>query len=308
MKNTLLTLVVGLGLLVGASSASALTPLQNYCPQITVQLSIGSTDARTGGQVSQLQQFFASRYGNQPVTGYFGVLTRANVVRYQQEVGLSPVGMVGPYTRASLANCTDTTPPSTGTSFEATPLSGIAPLSVTFKVNSLTIGTDTSSVYVDFGDGQTAPVQPIYCIKAPCLPLANVEHVYSSPGTYTAKLMQNNNYCPSGNFCTLMYREPTVLATTLVSVSGNSQSGISLTPSTYYGKAPLGVVFNWTGVTPSKINYGDGSGDHMIATILIYPAPTTGSISHTFTQPGTYTVKLYSGDTIVALTSLIVVQ
>lgn len=81
------------------------------CPQLYSNLSRGMTDYQTGGQVSQLQQFLNSRYG-QPVTGQFGPTTQANVMRFQREQGLSPVGIVGPYTRAAITRtCGISNPP-----------------------------------------------------------------------------------------------------------------------------------------------------------------------------------------------------
>jgi PKD repeat protein len=56
--------------------------------------------------------------------------------------------------------------------FSATPTSGQAPLSVSFRDSSL--GTITSWLW-EFGDGTTSSTQ-------------NPAHVYSNPGTYTAKL------------------------------------------------------------------------------------------------------------------------
>jgi peptidoglycan hydrolase-like protein with peptidoglycan-binding domain len=74
-----------------------------YCPQLSYNLYAGVSDTRTAGQVTQLQQFLAARY-SQPVTGYFGPLTQANVARFQTEQGIYPVtGGVGPLTRAAIA-------------------------------------------------------------------------------------------------------------------------------------------------------------------------------------------------------------
>ncbi len=88
--------------LLWAGSASALT-------MITAQLDFGAT----GGNVTSLQQFLAadvSVYPEALVTGYFGVLTRAAVQRYQCKQGIvcggtaasTGYGRVGPRTLAAI--------------------------------------------------------------------------------------------------------------------------------------------------------------------------------------------------------------
>lgn len=78
----------------GSGSSSS-----NSCPVLTMTLRRGSS----GGQVTQLQQFLASRYNNAQVTGYFGALTHQLVVQFQSDNGIPPVGIVGPLTRAKIA-------------------------------------------------------------------------------------------------------------------------------------------------------------------------------------------------------------
>lgn len=77
------------------------------CPTLTTSLRRGMSDAMTNGQVTELQKFFATYYSLSPedtVTGYFGLVTQRTVVRFQTEQGLSPVGTVGPQTRARIAS------------------------------------------------------------------------------------------------------------------------------------------------------------------------------------------------------------
>jgi len=76
---------------------------QQYCPQLSYNLYVGLTDYATMGQVTQLQQFLSTRY-SQPITGYFGAITRANVAQFQREQNVYPItGGVGPLTRAAIA-------------------------------------------------------------------------------------------------------------------------------------------------------------------------------------------------------------
>ncbi len=79
--------------LVGAHFVSAAT--------LSIQLDPGMTNA----DVSALQTFLASDSSIYPeglVTGFFGPLTEAAVMRYQTQNGISPVGRVGPITLASI--------------------------------------------------------------------------------------------------------------------------------------------------------------------------------------------------------------
>jgi peptidoglycan hydrolase-like protein with peptidoglycan-binding domain len=65
--------------------------------QITSQLSFGSR----GENVTNLQLFLASNkdiYPEGMITGYYGPLTQAAVVRFQNQYGIDPVGRVGPIT------------------------------------------------------------------------------------------------------------------------------------------------------------------------------------------------------------------
>lgn len=77
------------------------------CPALTTTLQRGMSDATTGGQVTELQKFFAAYYGlstQDTVTGYFGLVTQRTVVRFQKEQGLETVGFVGALTRAKIAS------------------------------------------------------------------------------------------------------------------------------------------------------------------------------------------------------------
>ena len=91
------------GCLGGPTSWGCTPVAQQYCPQLSYNLYVGSHDYYTQAQVSQLQQFLSSQGYYQPVTGYFGMTTRANVAQFQQQQGVYPVtGGVGPLTRAAI--------------------------------------------------------------------------------------------------------------------------------------------------------------------------------------------------------------
>lgn len=69
--------------------------------QLTQQLDFGEKNA----DVTSLQEFLAASpdiYPQGLVTGYFGSLTRAAVIRFQAQYGLAQAGRVGPLTLAKI--------------------------------------------------------------------------------------------------------------------------------------------------------------------------------------------------------------
>ncbi len=124
MQNRLKTIVFSTAAVVGfmiAAPAMAQTFNQSYysqqylvpsygatayghCPQLSYNLTLGTSDRTTQGQVSQLQSFLRSRYGDARLTGgYYGQLTSYYVSRLQAEQGVYPTtGGVGPITRQAI--------------------------------------------------------------------------------------------------------------------------------------------------------------------------------------------------------------
>ncbi len=169
------------------------------CLVLNSNLQQTDTDATTGGDVSRLQRFLAEDSDIYPegiINGVFGNATRRAVERYQASKGIassgSPetngYGLVGPTTRASIAaNC--------GTNsnylFTASPLTGRAPLAVTFTAKA--IGTGAAQYIVDFGDGSSSPMTP-------GTNGYSITHTYPTTGTYIARLTTQIMTC-SGNNC-----------------------------------------------------------------------------------------------------------
>ena len=67
---------------------------------ITKLLAVGVIDAEVVTLQTKLTE--AGYFNNGPITGYFGDITRAAVIKYQKANGISPVGFVGPATRELL--------------------------------------------------------------------------------------------------------------------------------------------------------------------------------------------------------------
>lgn len=117
MHKTLPIPLLFLAALVAALFSSILLPAHagaqethpaapGYCPTLTRDLKRGDTDARTSGQVTELQKFLVDYYDLNPasyISGYFGRLTQTNVIRFQGEQNLPAFGYVGPLTRARIS-------------------------------------------------------------------------------------------------------------------------------------------------------------------------------------------------------------
>lgn len=124
----------------GASGA------ETSCPKLSKNFQRGARDASTNGEVTELQKFLSAHYNidaSQSVTGYFGAITQANVIKFQKESGLSAFGFVGPLTRAAIAqkckpdeggsssNTPSITEPSAPNTEPAAPAPSAAKISVT---------------------------------------------------------------------------------------------------------------------------------------------------------------------------------
>lgn len=148
-------------------------------------------------------------------------------------------------------------------SFTASPTSGPAPLNVQFTDQSVST-TGITAWKWDFGDGATSTLQ-------------NPTHTYNFPGTYTVKLTATD---ASGGAVTYT-------KTNFISVQGIKSDFKSNTRS---GPAPLNVDFTDLSSSDSGIkawnwDFGDGT------TSTLQTPPT-----HTYTNPGSYTVKLTATD------------
>jgi len=147
--------------------------------------------------------------------------------------------------------------------FSANPLSGVAPLTVSFT--DLSTGTDGTSTWSwDFGDTGTSTQQ-------------NPSHEYTSAGAYTVSLTVTASEGET---------QDTETKTDYITVYGAAHAEFSATPTS--GIAPLGVTFTdqSTGdITSWSWDFGDSG------------SSSAQNPSHTYCTPGTYDVSLtVSGD------------
>ncbi|ACL15493.1 PKD domain-containing protein [Methanosphaerula palustris] len=144
--------------------------------------------------------------------------------------------------------------------FTATPMTGPAPLTVSFDSNSSQ--GYLLSYFWDFGDGTTFTSQ-------------NPQHTYTTAGNYTVNLTVSNTL-PGPNTSTTS-RTITVTAPPLAPPVAN------FTATPMNGTAPLLVTFTDTSTnTPTTWNWSFGDGN----------TATLQNPTHTYTTPGAYTVTL----------------
>ncbi len=273
-------------------------------PGVCVNLSRDLTIGANSDQVRMLQRYLKTKgfFEGEP-TGYYGFITAQSVGKLQASLGIvsSPqdraYGMMGPRTRAALmVGCEGGQESPAGAIFSATPTTGVAPLKVQFtSIYYSTHDASESQYYVNFGDG-TKDLERITCIKSNnasdlgsyrCLQWG-VSHVYNS-GTYTAELIKK------------VGSQATVLSTLPIVVSGDTQTNnpsttsFSATPTT--GVAPLTISFKvpYRSAGGDYFSFGDGTtgcavpgttNDYMTGCLV----PINQTFTHTYTQPGTYTV------------------
>ena len=180
--------------------------------------------------------------------------------------------------------------------FNATPTSGNAPLSVTFS--GTVTGTDLGwcasgcSSALEFGDGSVGSVS---------LPIASngvsnysLQHTYAKGGTYTAKLHQG-----SVSSATLVGSPITI------TVTGNeatySYSPLAVTPN--IGGNPLAVTAQFdlfSSCTGYDLSWGDGSA-HVTQNdggTSCAQTSVVKNFSHTYAGAGSYTITLRRGPTL----------
>jgi peptidoglycan hydrolase-like protein with peptidoglycan-binding domain len=192
----------------GASAQTTTSANVSNCSIFTRSLFLGASDRFTNGEVSRLQSFLISRnylsYGPGP-TGYFGFLTYGALRRFQQDNGISAIGIAGPLTRARIqaVSCGGTVPPGPVTS--APTISYISPSSGNVGTQVTIYGSRfTSDNTVNFGIGI-------------------IPHVASQNGTsitfVTIRSLRALSWNPSACPATIQCRSATATARVQISFS-----------------------------------------------------------------------------------------
>lgn len=216
---------------VALASAAPVGP----CYPFSRSLSVGVS----GSDVTALQEYLSAQgYFNVSPTGYFGVITRAAVGRWQSVNGIAALGAYGSGTFGPLSrgyfsrSCGSGNGvggsgtgggSSTAPTFSATPQSGAAPLTVQFS-SMVAQGGDLGTV-INFGDG-TSGTLGVVPVCSSCEARALVSHTYTSAGTYTATLTGGTCICPPGEVCNCPNIPILGTVTVTVNASGATTSSI----------------------------------------------------------------------------------
>ncbi len=263
------------------------------CPQVGRTLKRG----QSGADVTRLQQFLAldpSIYPEQQVSGFFGALTEAAVKRFQCKHNIictgtpasTGYGIVGPRTAALLAQqCVSGTPGAGGTVsgfMRVTPVTGAAPLTVSVEAIMNTAKSCSSITFeVHFGDSSaptTLTVPANHCNEFRQV----VDHVYTSPGTYTI------------SFRSGVHQSTAEVTVTQGSAQVSGSGTLSVSPAS--GPSPLSVTLSGTRNIKAACSMGSYTLHFGDADSLVLPdsgcSSATFSIMHTYTTPGSYTARL----------------
>lgn len=198
------------------------------CVNIAYSLGYGSTDYYTKGSVSQLQQFLVGQgYFNAVYlgTGRFGPITGRAVVQYQAAHGVSPVGVVGPITRATIYNQTCggiIVPPTNQAPGISTPNPSAGPVGTQVTIPGYNLTSDNSVLIDGMVAVHSVAAKPtgIVCIAYPC---QGSQSITITIPEYVAP------YCGPGMHCAMMVRALTPGAYQL---SVQNQNGTS-NPQTF---------------------------------------------------------------------------
>ena len=272
------------------TTGSAVVTSSANCPLIGRVLKLGSS----GDDVSRLQRFLAANpaiYPEGQITGYYGALTEAAVKRWQVKYNIvssgtadtTGYGVTGPRTAAAISLQCSTSSGGTGGSgannttsgpvggfIQVSPVSGNAPLTVSVKATINTTNSCSGGVYtLSWGDGTVA--QSLVVPSGTCSQIVqNYSHQYIYGGVYVVVLSAGAHQTSA-----------TVIVSGVSGPIAAPVSALSANPSS--GTAPFSVTFSGTG---TSIDYGDGSVGPTVSA-----GSTIGTVSHTYTQAGTFTAR-----------------
>lgn len=168
------------------------------CVSLANTLSVGSTDAMTGGEVSKLQAFLMGQstvsgdpiYPERLETGYFGQATSRAVQKWQTANGIAittpGVGIVGPKTRAAMTAKCNRAPVISSISG---PTSLVVNQTGTWSLHATDPESNPLQYVVRWGD-EPSQEDVVYPFNWPALGFATAytsstfSHSYSASGTY----------------------------------------------------------------------------------------------------------------------------
>jgi YVTN family beta-propeller protein len=229
-------------------------PVADFSSDITmgnVPLSVQFTDASTGNPTEWCWEFGDGEYSGlqNPIHTYY---TAGN---YTITLGVSNAEGSGSIVKAGYIQVGEASIIPVA-DFSVSPISGEAPLKVSFTDNST---GNPYSWYWDFGDGTNDSIN------------INPEHIYTVPGTYNASLTASNGNGTASKFATITVLEKTVLPAVNTSINVTS------------GYAPLSVQIISLLQNATEISWDFGDGDNSFANLIL---------DHLYTIPGTYNFSI----------------
>jgi len=284
------------------AAASTTAKSELTCTDLTHNLSYGSTDARTDGQVSDLQAFLnAQGYLKSAPTGSYNSATMRAVEAFQKDEGISATGFTGTQTRAEIKSesCDTTAPGLSVTGIDGpTALTPGSEGTWTVQVNS---NDDAGNLHysVKWGDEPTG-LAALFRSASQVQSSATFTHTYAEAGTYTPEFTVTDD------------TSDTVTKTaSSVTVSDETAAHIDAIAPV---KGPVGTDVTLTGTgfaDDSTVRFGTGmikdasvSDDGTSLSFTIpsdmgaYCKPGTPCPLYAIlVKPGTYDVTVQNGDT-----------
>jgi PKD repeat protein len=274
-----------------------------YCPALSFNLYFGLRDYYTQGQVSALQEFLAARGYSQPVTGYFGGVTRNNVARFQQQYSIYPItGGVGPITRGVISQqCGSYNPGTNGLSISN--ISGPTSLSVgqtgTWAITTNAPYGSYMSTSVHWGDEGYYPYNTASAAQSYVSGQTSLSHTYSQAGTYTITFTVTDSYGHTANASqTVVVGGGSAYQTPVITSVTPNQGSVGTTVTIQgYGFGQNNTVYFGNGGTQNVPSYNGTSISYTIP-LSIGAVCAAGQVCPMYLQlvtPGTYNISVANG-------------
>ncbi|MDO8521732.1 MAG: peptidoglycan-binding protein [bacterium] len=254
------------------------------CVDLQNNIGYRSTDFKTGGDVSELQDFLQTNgYLNTEPTGFYGQMTVNAIKSYQTGLSLNPTGYTGPLTRGKIkdATCGGATTPAQPTPQPTQPTtsgtSPVRPSTVSEQVKCVFNGATTErKCYGTMRLADDFQFQFSCSGVASCV--ANVKGSKGNSITWRSDCVGSANTTIDGN-----------------NESASFSCGIasSFTASPASGSAPLKVAFFGTASVGIHyiLDFGDGSTPAFVACAEGCTSLNVNE-SHVYTAPGSYVATL----------------